>query len=110
MIKDRRKKMSRWTPDKIKELRAAYGRTQADFSHELLGVTVTTLANWEQGRGKPTGSAEKLLDRLEKDWQQGKIPEAAGASRWIAPKLQYDARAAMDSIGLGPNKKSNSQG
>lgn len=60
------KKPMRWTPEKIRDLRRRYGETQDDFRLRL-GVTVTSLAGWEQGRGRPTGSAQLLLDRLEED-------------------------------------------
>jgi DNA-binding transcriptional regulator YiaG len=62
----RKKSMNVWTPKKIRDLRNAYDESQTEFSRRM-GVTVTTIANWEQGNGQPTGSAQKLLDRLEED-------------------------------------------
>ena len=40
--------------------RARLGLSQDKFA-ELLGISVKTLHNWEQGRRKPTGAARALL-------------------------------------------------
>ena len=40
--------------------RAKLNLTQAQFS-ELLGVSIDTVQNWEQGRRKPQGAAKVLL-------------------------------------------------
>ncbi len=42
------------------EARARTGLTQGEFA-ELLGVSVRTLQDWEQGRRDPTGAAHTLL-------------------------------------------------
>ena len=42
------------------EARARTGLTQGEFA-ELLGVSVLTLQDWEQGRRDPTGAAQTLL-------------------------------------------------
>ena len=55
-----------WDCERIRELRHAYGQTQAEFCKPL-GVVVGTLRMWEQGAGVPGGSARKLLDRLAED-------------------------------------------
>ena len=39
--------------------------SQTEFAH-LLGVSVRTLQDWEQGRRKPTGAARSLLLIAEK--------------------------------------------
>jgi putative transcriptional regulator len=42
------------------EARSRVGLTQAEFA-KLLGVSVRTLQDWEQGRREPTGAARTLL-------------------------------------------------
>lgn len=44
-----------------KVIREALRQTQEGFA-ELLGVSVRTLQNWEQGRRDPQGPAERLLN------------------------------------------------
>jgi putative transcriptional regulator len=46
-------------PD-IKAIRGAMGLTQVQFA-ALLGISVNTLRNWEQGRREPEGPARVLL-------------------------------------------------
>ncbi len=52
----------------IKELRSRTKLSQPDFA-SLLGVELSTLRNWEQGRREPTGPARQLLRAIEKDPQ-----------------------------------------
>lgn len=47
-------------PDEIKSIRKCYNLTQENFS-ALIGISVKTLRNWEQGRRKPRGPAQVLL-------------------------------------------------
>jgi putative transcriptional regulator len=42
------------------EARSRVGLTQSEFA-KLLGVSVRTLQDWEQGRREPTGAAQTLL-------------------------------------------------
>lgn len=49
----------------VKLLRERYGLSQPKFA-ALLGISVATLRNWEQGRRKPEGSARVLLRVVEK--------------------------------------------
>jgi putative transcriptional regulator len=48
------------TPSAVRELREGFGLTQRRFA-ELMGISVATLRNWEQGRRAPEGSARVLL-------------------------------------------------
>ena len=48
------------TPPDIKAIRAQLGRSQAEFAL-MIGVSVGTLRNWEQGRRRPEGPARALL-------------------------------------------------
>lgn len=43
-----------------REVRRRLGLSQKDFA-EVLGVSVRTVQNWEQGRRQPSGPAMKLL-------------------------------------------------
>jgi len=51
-----------FTLDKIdiKEIREGYALSQSQFA-ALLGISVRTLQNWEQGRRSPEGPAQVLL-------------------------------------------------
>jgi putative transcriptional regulator len=47
------------SPD-IKNIRKKYQMTQSDFA-VMIGISVKTLRNWEQGRRMPVGPARILL-------------------------------------------------
>ncbi len=47
-------------PPEIKQIRDGFGLTQVQFA-ELMGISVRTLRNWEQGRRVPEGPARVLL-------------------------------------------------
>jgi putative transcriptional regulator len=49
----------------IKRIRAGYNLTQAQFA-AMLGISVRTLRNWEQGRRVPEGPAMVLLRVADK--------------------------------------------
>ena len=49
----------------IAGLRRRFGLSQASFAKSI-GVNVSTLRNWEQGRRRPTGSARVLLALIAK--------------------------------------------
>jgi putative transcriptional regulator len=51
-------------PD-VKQIRERYELSQSEFA-ALLGVSVKTLQNWEQGRRSPHGAARVLLSVAEK--------------------------------------------
>ena len=48
------------TLPRVSETRARVGLSQSDFAR-LLGVSVRTLQEWEQGRRVPSGPARTLL-------------------------------------------------
>jgi putative transcriptional regulator len=47
-------------PSDVQSIRKKYGLSQDKFA-KLLGISVATLRNWEQGRRKPEGPARVLL-------------------------------------------------
>jgi len=56
-------KASRMTivePQDVRSIRAGLGKSQSEFAM-MIGVSVATLQNWEQGRRKPEGPAQALL-------------------------------------------------
>jgi putative transcriptional regulator len=50
----------------IRELRSWTELSQPEFA-ALLGVELSTLRNWEQGRREPTGPAQALLRAIHND-------------------------------------------
>ena len=50
----------------IKEIRAKLNVSQSEFAL-MIGVSTSTLQNWEQGRRKPDGPAKALLRVAEKN-------------------------------------------
>jgi putative transcriptional regulator len=44
----------------VQAIRAKLGKSQAEFAR-MIGVSVDTLQNWEQGRRQPVGPARALL-------------------------------------------------
>lgn len=51
-------------PD-VKKIRESYGLSQTELA-TLLGISVDTLQNWEQGRRTPRGPARVLLQVVAK--------------------------------------------
>lgn len=49
----------------VRGLREKYGLSQSRFA-AVMGISVGTLRNWEQGRRRPEGSARVLLKVVEK--------------------------------------------
>jgi putative transcriptional regulator len=47
-------------PHDIRAIRIALDKSQAEFAR-MIGVSVSTLQNWEQGRRQPDGPARALL-------------------------------------------------
>jgi len=55
-------------PVDVKAIRGKLGRSQTEFAL-MIGVSVATLRNWEQGRRRPEGPARALLRVAERDPQ-----------------------------------------
>ena len=53
-----------YKPADIKAIRKKLGKSQSEFSL-MIGVSVATLQNWEQGRRSPRGPARALLKVAE---------------------------------------------
>lgn len=47
-------------PEEIRTIREKLHKSQSEFAH-MIGVSVSTLQNWEQGRRQPEGPARALL-------------------------------------------------
>jgi putative transcriptional regulator len=64
------------TPAGVRAIRSKLGKSQSEFAL-MIGVSVATLQNWEQGRRKPEGPAQALLKIAEKNPRA--VAEALGA-------------------------------
>jgi putative transcriptional regulator len=60
-------------PVEVKAIRQRLGKSQSEFAL-MIGVSVATLQNWEQGRRRPEGPARALLKVAAHD------PEAVAAA------------------------------
>lgn len=47
-------------PENVREIREKLHKSQSEFAR-MIGVSVATLQNWEQGRRQPKGPARALL-------------------------------------------------
>ena len=47
-------------PVNVKAVRRRLGKSQSEFAR-MIGVSISTLQNWEQGRRRPDGPARALL-------------------------------------------------
>jgi putative transcriptional regulator len=54
-----------FTAPDVRAVRTSYGLSQSRFA-ALMGISVATLRNWEQGRRRPEGSARVLLEVVAK--------------------------------------------
>ena len=59
------------TCDQIKRIREATGLSQSKFA-TWLGVSLSSLQDWEEGRSPPTKRAIKLLQKAEASAQRFK--------------------------------------
>ena len=53
-------RVTEFAPVDVKAIRGRLGKSQAEFAR-MIGVSVATLRNWEQGRRRPEGPARALL-------------------------------------------------
>ena len=58
--KKKAKRVFEMNPPEIKSIREALSVSQSEFAL-MIGVSVRTLQNWEQGRREPEGPAKALL-------------------------------------------------
>ncbi|MCM1226434.1 MAG: helix-turn-helix domain-containing protein [Clostridium sp.] len=54
------------TVDEIKTIRKSVGLTQAKFA-EVLGISPRTVASWEIGINRPSGSSARLISLIRED-------------------------------------------
>jgi len=64
-----------FAPPDIKQIRNKFKKSQSEFAF-MIGVSLSTLQNWEQGRRKPEGPARALLQIASKN------PEAVVDALW----------------------------
>jgi putative transcriptional regulator len=53
-------RVSEFTAVDVRAVRRRLGKSQSEFAR-MIGVSVSTLQNWEQGRRRPEGPARALL-------------------------------------------------
>jgi putative transcriptional regulator len=53
-------RVTRFAPVDVEAIRQQLGKSQSEFAR-MIGVSVATLQNWEQGRRRPEGPARALL-------------------------------------------------
>jgi putative transcriptional regulator len=72
-------RVATFRPEAVKAVRARLGQTQEQFAL-MIGVSVATLRNWEQGRRNPDGPALALLRVAARN------PEAVAAALHRGPR------------------------
>ena len=63
-LKPKRGRLFKFNPVIVKNIRKKLKASQSEFAH-MIGVSVDTLQNWEQGRRRPVGPALALLKIAE---------------------------------------------
>ncbi len=53
-------RVTEFRPEDVRAIRTQLEMSQEEFAH-MIGVSVATLQNWEQGRRRPEGPARALL-------------------------------------------------
>lgn len=59
-------RVTNFNPEDVRAIRARLEKSQHEFAL-MIGVSVATLQNWEQGRRRPDGPARALLRVAAKD-------------------------------------------
>jgi putative transcriptional regulator len=81
-------------PD-VRGLREKHGLSQPKFA-ALMGISVATLRNWEQGRRKPEGSARVLL------WVVERHPESVFET--VGGALEKAQNPALQGVGAASRR------
>lgn len=83
----------------VRRIRANYKLSQGQFA-ALLGISVATLQNWEQGRREPKGAARVLLQVAAKH------PESVwDVVKPLVARPNAKSRAAKTASGVRSNKR-----
>jgi putative transcriptional regulator len=53
-------RVTAFAPVDVKAVRLRLGKSQSEFAR-MIGVSISTIQNWEQGRRRPEGPARALL-------------------------------------------------
>jgi len=77
------------TENEVRMLRERYGLSQHKFA-ALMGISLGTLRNWEQGRRRPEGSARVLLRVVAKHPEA--VLDAVGEAMEVTPNHCARAR------------------
>ncbi len=56
----RASRVTKFRPADVRAIRERLGKSQSEFAL-MIGVSISTLQNWEQGRRQPEGPARALL-------------------------------------------------
>src|SRR2546427_10707800 len=79
-----------WKPEEVKAVRASLGASQSEFAL-MIGVSVATLQNWEQGRRTPDGPALALLRVAARNPRAG-AEALHGKKRGAPERLRHPQR------------------
>ena len=74
--KTRPSRVFHFRPADIRSIRVSLGKSQSEFAL-MIGVSISTLQNWEQGRRTPDGPARALLKVAAENPQA--VADALGA-------------------------------
>jgi putative transcriptional regulator len=82
-------RVTEFRPIEVKAIRRRLGKSQSEFA-SMIGVSLATLQNWEQGRRRPEGPARALLKVAAENPQA----VAQALSRLRLPAAKSPRRAA----------------